>query len=141
MRRRTLKKSAKKARKVKVTVWGRPQTYTADDADLFDRKCQAYFAGLKFNAPNIAGLCLFLGMSRETWYAYRKERKEFSDSIRNSEQMVESWWVNRLKYPGAGSIFYLKNFRPEYYKDRTPGDDPNEPLNVRITGMRITKEK
>lgn len=120
-------------------VWGRPRAF--DDAEEFKALCQGYFASLKFNAPNIAGLCVFLGISRETWYDYKKKRKEFSDTIKQTELCVESWWVNRLKSPGAGAIFYLKNFRPKEFKDRTPGEEGN-PIFVtaRITGMRIMKE-
>jgi len=128
----------KKVKKPKV-MWGRPRKY--DDPEVFDAACQAYFAGLKTNAPNIAGMCLSMGICRDTWQEYRARRKEFSATIRNAEQAIEAWWVNRLKYPGAGSIFYLKNFKPDHYSDRLPGDDKN-PMKVehRITGMRIIKE-
>lgn len=93
--------------------------------------------------PNIAGLCVFLGISRDTWYDYAKKRKEFSDTIRNVEYLIESTWLDRLPKPGAiGAIFYLKNYRPELYKDRLPGD-PENPFTgeMRITGMKIVKEK
>lgn len=136
MARRTAKKK-KKSKATKI-MWGRPRSY--ETAEEFDKACQNYFANLKFNAPNIAGLCVSIGVSRDTWYEYRKKRGEFSDTVRSVEGLIESWWVNRLKHPGAGSIFYLKNFKPTEYKDRISGD-PEAPLSMQITGMKITKEK
>lgn len=119
---------------------GRPNSY--DTAEEFHAACVGYFKALKrWNMPNISGLCVFLGISRETWYAYKKNRKEFSDTIRNSEYIIESTWLDRLPRPGAiGAIFYLKNFRPDRYKDRISGD-PEAPLTMQITGMRIVREK
>lgn len=134
---RRVKKSKKKSKATKV-VWGRPMAY--DDPKEFDKACQRYFATLKFNAPNLAGLLLSLGIaSRQTWLNYKK-RKDFLDTISFVEFAIESYWTGRLKYPGAGSIFYLKNFKPTEYKDRISGD-PEAPLSMQITGMKITKEK
>lgn len=129
---------AKKRLKPTKVMWGRPRAY--DDAEEFDAACQKYFATLKFNAPNIAGMCVAIGISRDTWENYRKNRKELFGTIKNAESLIEAWWVNRLKYPGAGAIFYLKNFKPNDFKDRTPGDSTN-PLVMQITGMKISKEK
>lgn len=139
-RSRTFGPSKRKPKKKKATkaVWGRPRAY--DNPEVFDKTCQSYFKQLKWEAPNLAGLLLHLGIaSRQTWLNYKK-RKEFLDTISFVEFAIESYWTGRLKYPGAGAIFYLKNFKPDHYKDRISGD-PDEPLNVRITGMRIIREK
>lgn len=136
---------AKRRKKQKTTGIvlrvGRPNSY--DTAEEFQAACVAYFKSLKrWNMPNIAGLCVFLGISRDTWYEYKKKRKELTDTVRNVQYLIESCWLDRLPKPGAiGAIFYLKNFLPEHYKDRIPGDAENPFVGeMRITGMRIIKE-
>ena len=63
----------------------------------FDKKCKEYFLGLKwFQKPNITGLCMFLGISRETWHTYKENKKDFADTIRSAEYLIESIWVDRL---------------------------------------------
>lgn len=139
-KKKTKKKTAKAGRyQLKV---GRPESYST--AEEFQAQCVSYFKSLKFwNMPNIAGLCVFLGISRETWYDYKKKRKEFSDTIRNVEYLIESVWLDRLPKPGAvGVIFYLKNKFEDLYKDRTPGDSETNPIFTKqITGMKVVSEK
>lgn len=128
---------AKNKKNHSVVAWGRPRAF--DDVQEFGALCKGYFVNLKKKAPNIAGICVYLGISRDTWYEYRKDKK-FSDTIKDVELAVESWWVDRLRYPGAGPIFYLKNFRPEHYKERGVGDSPENPVHIKqITGMRIVR--
>lgn len=128
----------RKKAKGALVVWGRPRTH--DDAEEFKSLCLGYFVNIKKKAPNIAGICVYLGISRETWYDHKKRRKDLRETITNVELTIESWWVDRLKYPGAGSIFYLKNFRPTEFKERGAGSDPDEPLHVKhITGVVIKR--
>lgn len=134
----TKKRSTRGKSKGEKVLWGRPRAY--ERSDEFEKECRAYFKALKWNAPNIAGIVVFLGISRDTWERYRKQ-KDFCGTIMNVEYLIESWWVNRLKMPGAGAIFYLKNFRSDIYKERTPGDADNPFISeVRITGMRVSKD-
>lgn len=137
------KKTKKAARSGRIQLKiGRPESYSTGEE--FREQCVKYFKALKFwNMPNIAGLCVFLGISRETWYAYRKTRKEFSDTIRNVEYLIESVWLDRLPRPGgAGVIFYLKNKFPEMYRDRVAGESADNPLYTKqITGMRVVSDK
>lgn len=72
--------------------------------------------------PEKAGLCLFLGISRDTYSEYRKKRK-FSDTIKAIDLYIESNWVRRLGGNSpTGAIFYLKNAFKEEYKDRHETD-------------------
>lgn len=138
-RRSKAKKTSNSKRKTAIVLRvGRPNSYEADE---FFEACKAYFKSLRFfNKPNIAGLCLFLGISRETWYDYRKKRKELSDTIRAVELAIETAWIDKLGSSYAtGAIFYLKNFKPSLYKDTISGD-PENPLTLQITGMKISKE-
>lgn len=110
-------------------------------SEEFMEACRGYFASLKkSDAPNISGLAVSIGISRFTWYEYKKAHKQFSNTINVVEKTIEQWWVNRLaKSSPIGAIFYLKNFKPSDYKDRVSGD-PESPISVQITGMRISKE-
>lgn len=72
--------------------------------------------------PEKAGLCLALGISRETYSEY-KNKPEYSDTIKGFNSYIESCWVRRLNGQGAtGAIFYLKNAFKEDFKDRIESD-------------------
>ena len=70
--------------------------------------------------PNIAGLCVFLDISRDTFYEYVKH---YPDTTKRIYNKIETEWVQRLDDMGAtGAIFYLKNAFRELYKDRHEQD-------------------
>ena len=52
----------------------------------------------KMRAMTLAGLCLFIGISRETWNDWRKSRSDFSDVIREAEEIIYS-----QKFAGAAA--------------------------------------
>lgn len=132
------KKNAGGFSKVNLPI-GRPKSF--DTADDFADACRMYFRALKkWNKPNIAGICLFLNIARDTWYDYKKNRKELRETIDAVENAIEMVWVDKLGSSYAtGAIFYLKNFRSKHYKDTISGD-PDQPLYP-ITGMRVVREK
>lgn len=58
--------------------------------------------------PSIAGLCLSLGICRDTWAAYAKD-EVFSDTVTRARGRVEAYLVGRLETKGArGVIFNLQ---------------------------------
>jgi len=68
--------------------------------------------------PNRAGLCVFLGITKETYYQYKKKKK-LSDYIKKFEENMQDVWVSRLNASApAGAIFYLKNAFRDEFKDR-----------------------
>lgn len=70
--------------------------------------------------PEKAGLCVHLGISRETYSQYKKQ---FPDAIRFANNYIESNWVRRLGGASAtGAIFYLKNAFRDNYKDKYDSD-------------------
>lgn len=72
--------------------------------------------------PEKAGLCLFLGISRDTYSEYRK-KPDYSDTIKGIDLYIESNWVRRLASSSpTGAIFYLKNAFKEEYRDRNETD-------------------
>lgn len=80
--------------------------------------------------PNIAGLCVFIDISRDTFYEYAKR---YSDTIKRTYNKIEAEWVQRLNDMGAtGAIFYLKNAFRELYKDRHDVTSDGKPLQVFI---------
>jgi len=88
---------------------GRPPILeTAEQAqELID----LYFDGCAENSivPTVNGLCIQLGMTRETLLRYG-EKDEFSDTIKMARMRLEMAWEQRLAGPNAaGTIFWLKN--------------------------------
>lgn len=72
--------------------------------------------------PNVAGLCFYLGISRETYYDY-KSKDKFSDTIKAFEQFSENRWIQRLHQPHAvGAIFYMKNAFSDNFRERSVTD-------------------
>lgn len=89
---------------------GRPVLY--DDPDVMMAKAQEYFHGEEAlgdkGCPTVNGLCLHLGMARDTLLRYG-EKAEFSDVVKFIRMRLEHTWERRLAGPNAtGTIFWLK---------------------------------
>ncbi len=121
-------------------VWGRPRAYS--DHREFEYECRKYLAMLKWEAPTIEGITIAIGISRDTWERYRKEKGEFGQIVNYVERWITKWWINCASKAGRsnGAIFYISNFRPSEYKQRGAGESPDNPQYVKhITGMRAVK--
>jgi len=82
----------KKNREAEKNGWGEPPEAITED--LY---------------PNVTGLALVLDLTREGLINY-EEKDEFSDTVKNAKQRVESYTVQRLFMNNpTGSIFNLKN--------------------------------
>ena len=101
-----------------VTANGRPPKYKSAE-EVFEAArdyFQACDAQLPPAMPNKAGLCLWLGISRDTYSEYRKK---FPDTIKKIDDAIEDAWVQRLRSNApTGAIFYLKNAFKNDFKDR-----------------------
>ena len=89
--------------------------------------------------PNKAGVCVFLGISRETYSEYRKK---YPYAIKRTDNLIEEAWVQRLAGNApTGAIFYLKNAFKEHYQDRRDTDitSGGKPI-ANITGMKIVDD-
>ena len=92
-----------------------------------------------------AGLLSFLDIDRAN-YNRLKKKKEFNNTIRKIELLIEDTWIQRLTQTGAtGAIFYLKNAFKEEYKDRnetdiTSGGKPFPILKDVLKHPSITKD-
>lgn len=101
---------------------GRPPKYKISK-ELIE-KANEYFKLCDecFQLPEKAGLCIYLGISRDTYSEYRKKGK-FPDAIKGMDHYIESCWVRRLAGNAAtGAIFYLKNAFRDHFKDRQETD-------------------
>lgn len=59
--------------------------------------------------PSIASLCLFLGISRDTWAKYAR-RRGFREIVEHTRTRIEAYLVGRLESRHTqGVIFNLKN--------------------------------
>lgn len=63
-----------------------------------------------FEIPTISGLCLHIGMTRETWRQYETQ-EEFSYSIKKAKTIIEQYNEEQLyrRDQVTGIIFNLKN--------------------------------
>lgn len=59
--------------------------------------------------PNVAGLCLYLGISRDTWWRYAK-KPEFRDTAERARLRMEDYWAGKLETKASkGAAFALEN--------------------------------
>lgn len=117
---------------------GRPPKYST--VEELDAAIDSYFSSLTPINYTLTGLCIALGITKETFYQYEKDDK-FSDSIKVARLKIEYAYEMKLtngSFPTSGCIFALKNFgwKDKYETDLTSGGDKinfaNAPLEVRI---------
>lgn len=89
---------------------GRPKAYT--EVDEMNKKINEYFEFCdRSNEPyTVTGLCLALGICRDTLLEYSKN-SEFSDTIKKAKMRVENYLEKHLITDSSttGIIFNLKN--------------------------------
>ena len=120
-----------KTQKSEKNKGGRPPKYSTAKALIDAGKVFFDLCDKTRQLPEKAGLCLHLGISRDTYSEYRKT---FPDAIKAFDLYIESCWVRRLSGQAAtGAIFYLKNAFRDDYKDRHEhtGEDGG-PMVVKI---------
>lgn len=86
---------------------GQPRKYQPEG--LLD-KFNEYMAQ-KGTIKNIVGFCNFADIHKDTFYTYKNEFEEYTDSIKKIETELEDYALQLLltaKNP-AGAIFYMKN--------------------------------
>ena len=99
---------------------GAPMKY---DPETFKTKIDEYFIFIKdenekrkvckdkIKPPTMSGICVFLGISRDTWSEYAK-KPEFSETIKKTRTIVENFVEEGLLNGSVntiGAIFNLKN--------------------------------
>ena len=87
---------------------GRPLKYN-NEKEL-TQKINEYFAKTQEEEITITGLCIYLGINKDTFYEYAK-REEYKDIINMARLIVENSYEISLRKNGrTGDIFALKNF-------------------------------
>jgi hypothetical protein len=85
----------------------------------------------------VSGLCLYLGMTRETLCQYEK-KEGFSDTIKNAKNRIENW-VEEHSLTGelnpAVSIFNLKNNFGWTDKQEIESKNTNTNINTDISDL------
>ena len=114
---------------------GRPRKY--ESAEELEAKINEYFDGREYNEITITGLCLFLGINKDTFYEYAKvpEYKYIIDVARL--KVENSYEIALRKDGGTENIFALKNFG---WKDKQELDTADSGLNINIKATSLTDE-
>lgn len=87
---------------------GRPLIY--DNEKELIKKINEYFEKTQEEEITITGLCIYLGINKDTFYEYTK-RDEYKDIINMARLIVENSYEISLRKNGrTGDIFALKNF-------------------------------
>lgn len=87
---------------------GRPMKY--ESPDIMQENIERYFNDTKSEEITITGLCIALGLNKDTFYEYGK-KEEYKDIITMARLYVEnSYELSLRKYGRTGDIFALKNF-------------------------------
>jgi len=86
----------------------RPRIF--DKPEQIQKLIDEYFQETASEDITITGLCLHIGIHKDTFYEYGK-RKAFAETIRMARMRVENAYEISLRHNGrAGDIFALKNF-------------------------------
>jgi hypothetical protein len=88
---------------------GRPVKFTPDEfKELFEQYVTQCIDKELF--PNLAGFAVYGKFNQDTFYEYKKNRPEFSESIKKIESLLEDTTIqNAIRKPSAFLIFYMKN--------------------------------
>lgn len=101
---------------------GRPPSIKSPEE--LEARILEYLGGLpKWHLPTKAGLCVVLGVHRDTLLQYEK-KPIYSGILKHYYQAFEDAWAQNLSRPNAtGTIFFLKNAYG--YVDRHENDNTN----------------
>jgi transposase-like protein len=77
------------------------------------------------DGKSVTAACLELGISRETYYAWRDKHKAFAEAAKEAAAASLVWWEEAMREMARGkdgnvtsAIFMMKNMFPEDYRDR-----------------------
>ena len=98
---------------------GRPSSY---DPAMCDRVVECGREGM-----GIAEMAAEIGISRETFNVWRKDRKDFSDAVKEAVALSQAWWEKQGRMATFGAIdgfnatsyiFQMKNRFRDDWRDK-----------------------
>lgn len=98
---------------------GRPTKYRKEMIDTLD--------ALGFEGEGMAEAAVALGICRDTFNEWQKEKKEFSDAVKRFHQRSQAWWETKGRagifgktegFNATGYIFQMKNRFPADWRDK-----------------------
>jgi len=104
-----------------------------------------FFEVYKKKACNITAACDAVGISRQTYYEWRKE-KEFDQKCKEVEEslidMAEVQLIKNMREGNQRAVeFFLKNRASERWKDKREQEITGEGIKVEFAIRDFSKEK
>lgn len=88
-----------------------------------------------------------LGISEDSFYKYKKEFSEFSESLKENKEFVDgqvenALLQNALKGNITAQIFWLKNRRSKQWREKPVpvAEDPKKKLDEIISALQMRKD-
>lgn len=131
------------SRRLPTFVHSRTPVYaTAED---LAHECSLYeeFCETKNRIMTVPGLCLFLGLSRQTLYKYQKGGvgDDYKQVVNFFMLRIEEEWVQNLTKPNAGgAMFYLKNAFRNDYREKIETEYSEKPLRGFLLGLKYHEQ-
>jgi hypothetical protein len=138
-----------------INLGGRPKRYSPEE---FEAKVIEYFEwvneenkqrklkrfeGEKIKPYTLSGICVYLGISRDTWNEYSKQ-EEYTGIIKEAKAVVENYAEEGLlngSLNAIGTIFNLKNNFQWVDKIEVSANTGGEQLNQNEIQSRISELK
>jgi len=129
-------------RKRIVAKVGRPTKYRMEMCE------QVIEAGRQ--GKTVAGMAAEIGITRETFNQWRRNKPEFSDAVKEGLDLAQAWWEDRGqeavfgKVPGFNATAYIFNMKNRFKEDwrdtqdLTSSDGSMSPQ--KLTGEDLIKE-
>ena len=113
--------------------------YKLDEKNEF---CEVY----KRKACNVTAACDAVGISRETYYEWRRNDKEFDQKCKEIEEslidLAEVQLIKNIREGNQRAVeFFLKNRAAERWKDKREQEITGEGLKVEFAIKDFSKEK
>lgn len=82
-----------------------------DGAPVLDEKGRPVYKTVEIDPMGVSSVCAFLGVSRQSWFNWRKKGHPLSDLVKNFDTVITSFLEVRLntRNSTSGTEFVLKN--------------------------------
>lgn len=110
------------------------------EAKAFAHQGSVTMASLpKMRAMTLAGLCIFLGISRDTWNDWRESRPDFSEVQRETEEIIYAQKFSGAAADLLNASIIVRDLGLAEKKEHSGPD--GSPIPVSVVERRIVKPK